>query len=265
MKALEMETHFFSKAPWINRDRTVDGILVGDPEKEIQKVLVTWMPSFDAIKKAVADGYDMLLVHEPTFFAHKEREDMLVKEVGRQKKEFIEAKGLVLMRNHDCWDRFPDIGIPWAWGSFLGFGDKPAAQGGNNFLHRYDIDPITVDGLAKHVAEKTSAIGEPAVQVIGDGSRVVSKVGSGTGCACNTETYMDMGCEVSIVCDDGSIYWRTIQLAKDSDHPVIRVNHGTSEEPGMVTMTQYVNDTFGGVSADHLPHGCCFRLVGAGN
>jgi len=63
MKAREMAAHFFSKAPWINRERTVDGILVGDPEKDIQKVLVTWMPSFDAIKKAVADEYDMLLVH----------------------------------------------------------------------------------------------------------------------------------------------------------------------------------------------------------
>ena len=72
-----------------------------------------------------------------------------------------------------------------------------------------------------------------------------------------------MGCDVSIVCDDGSCYWSEIQRAADGDHPVIRVNHGTSEEPGMVTLTQYVNDTFAGVTAEHLPHGSSFRLVGA--
>ena len=72
-----------------------------------------------------------------------------------------------------------------------------------------------------------------------------------------------MGCDLSIVCDDGSSYWHGLQLAEDAGHPVIRVNHGTSEEPGMVTLTQYVNDTFDGVTAEHLPHGCSFRLVGA--
>jgi len=45
-------------------------------------------------------------------------------------------------------------------------------------------------------------------------------------------------------------------------HPVIRVNHGTSEEPGMVTLTKYINDTLKGVRAEHLPHGSTFTLVG---
>ncbi len=57
-------------------------------------------------------------------------------------------------------------------------------------------------------------------------------------------------------------YWQGLQCSADNQHPIIRVNHGTSEEPGMVTLTQYVNDTFPGVEAEHLPHGACFRLVG---
>jgi hypothetical protein len=71
-----------------------------------------------------------------------------------------------------------------------------------------------------------------------------------------------MNCDCSIVCDDGSIYWAGIQRAEDLGHPVIRVNHGTSEEPGMVTLTEYMNTHFDGLYAEHLPHGCTFQLVG---
>ena len=53
-----------------------------------------------------------------------------------------------------------------------------------------------------------------------------------------------------------------MQPAEDMGHPVIRVNHGTSEEPGMMAMTDYVNENLPGVTAEHLPHGSCFRLVG---
>jgi hypothetical protein len=44
---------------------------------------------------------------------------------------------------------------------------------------------------------------------------------------------------------------------------VIRVNHATSEEPGMMALAQYVNENLPGVTATHLPQGCRFRLVGS--
>ena len=52
-------------------------------------------------------------------------------------------------------------------------------------------------------------------------------------------------------------------MAEDVGHPVIRVNRPVSEEPGMVTMTQYIDEHIEGVTAEHLPHGCYYRLVGA--
>ncbi len=73
-----------------------------------------------------------------------------------------------------------------------------------------------------------------------------------------------MGCQCSIVCDDGSRYWADIQWAADAGHAVIRVNHGTSEEPGMVTLTRYINETLG-LQAELLAHGSTFRLVGGEN
>jgi putative NIF3 family GTP cyclohydrolase 1 type 2 len=271
VKAVEIREHFLSVADWVDPEKTVDRIIVGDPQRDIHRVLVTWISSFAAVRHAAERGYDMLITHEPTFWEHRNDypgmeqfpAGSLRHELGLRKLKAIEDARLVILRIHDVWDRMPQVGIPWAWARFLGMGTTPAAVGGNGYQHRYDIEPLALEALARRVAAKTAGIGEPFVQVVGDGGRVVSKVGIGTGCGCDFVTFVEMGCDVSIVCDDGSCYWSNLQVAADIEHPVIRVNHGTSEEPGMVTLTRYVNDTFPDVTADHLPHGSSFRLVGA--
>ncbi len=264
MKAIHLLEHFLFRADWVDRETTVDKIIVGDPEKDVQSALVTWISSFAALRTAAERGFDVLVTHEPTFYSHRNELDTVDEsDIALRKKGFTEESGLVIVRIHDCWDRWPEVGIPWAWARFLELGERPAAFGNRKAQHRYDIPPITVEELAKRIARKTGTIGEASVQVVGDGAREVSRVGIGTGCICGIAEYIEMGCEVSVVCDDGASYWSRIQPAEDMDHPVIRVNHGTSEEPGMVTLTRYINDNLPGVTAEHLPHGCCFRLVGA--
>ncbi len=264
MRAIDINRHFLDLADWVDPEKTVDRVIIGDPEKEVRRVLVTWIASFEACRTAVQRGVDLLMTHEPTFWVHAhELENIETSPIAMAKRNFIETTGLVVLRNHDVWDRMPRIGIPWAWARFLGFGDEPVKQGAAGYQHRYDIDLMALDELAAHVADRTATIGEPAVQVVGDGSRLVSRVGIGTGCCGHIGEFQAMGCEVAIVCDDGSCYWRDIQRAADQEYPVIRVNHGTSEEPGMVTLTRYINEHLPGVEAEHLPHGSCFRLVGS--
>jgi len=262
MKVTEVVEHFLSRADWVDRGRTVDRVIAGDPDTEVNRCLVTWMPSIAALEAMVQRGVKLLICHEPTFWHHRDDRPGDAPE-SVKKLQFITDNGLVIVRNHDCWDRWPNIGIPWAWAQFLEVGQQPIATGRDGYQHRYDIEPLRLDDLAGRVAAKCTAFGEPAVQVTGDGSSEVSKIGIGTGCACDIATFISMGCDCSIVCDDGSCYWANIQRAKDIGHPVIRVNHGTSEEPGMMTLTRYINETIDGLDAEHLPHGSIFRLVGA--
>ena len=263
MRALDINRHFLSLASWVDPAQTVDRIIIGDTEKEVRRVLVSWIASFQAVRAAVERGCDLLMTHEPTFWVHaNEMANLEKSEIAAAKRSFIEDNGLVVLRNHDVWDRMPEIGIPWAWASYLGMTTPPAAIGAAGYQHRYDIEPLPLGEFAARVAERTAAIGEPFVQVVGDGDQFVSKIGVGTGCGCDIRTFQAMGCDASIVCDDGSCYWSVIQRAADEGHPVIRVNHGTSEEPGMVTLTQYINQRLPGLRAEHLPHGSTFRLVG---
>ena len=261
MKVREILEHFLSRAEWVDRNKSVDRVIVGDPEKNVSRVLVAWMPSFSALRTAVDGGVELFICHEPTFWEHRD-EIPENRTAALEKRRFVEEHELVILRNHCCWDRWPEIGIPWAWADFLELAGEPALIGNGGYQHRYDIDPIPFGQFAEKIADRTAIIGEPMVEVAGDLKKPVSKIGIGTGCGCSVFAYVEMGCDCCIVCDDGSSYWRDIQYAKDLGIPVICVNHATSEEPGMVTLTQYINTHFEGVFAEHLPQGCRFQLVG---
>ena len=263
MKACDILEHFLARSSWVTRGKTSDKVIMGDPGEDFDRCLVTWMPSMKALRQVAARGCRLLICHEPTFWHI--RHD-IAPEVddgfGWDKAAFIRKHGITIIRIHDTWDRWPEVGIPWAWARFLGIGEKgPVAFGQDGYLHRYDIEPVPFGVFARQVAGRCAAIGEPSVQVVGDPDQMVSRIGSGTGCGCDIVLYRQMGCDCSILSDDGSCYWSGIQGAEDVGHPVIRVNHGTSEEPGMVTLTRYINENLPGLRAELLPHGCTFRLV----
>jgi putative NIF3 family GTP cyclohydrolase 1 type 2 len=263
MRVSEILEHFLSRADWVDRATTVDRVIAGEAEADVDRCMVTWMPSSAALRCMVDRDIRLLICHEPTLWNHSDERRTEDQPGSREKLAYIQEHGIVILRNHDCWDRWPDVGIPWSWAQFLGFGDQPKTISPKRYQHRYDIAPLSLETLARRVAERCGSLGEPLVQVTGEASRMVSKIGIGTGCACDISTYRQMGCDCSIVCDDGSCYWAGIQRADDLGHPVIRVNHGTAEEPGMVTLTKYINDHLQGLQAEHLPHGSTFRLVGA--
>ena len=116
------------------REPSVDKIIIGDPRTTVEKIGTAWMPYWKTLKQAVSDGVNVLIVHEPTFYAHRdlEAEEWLqidnpsagqqqYLELRDEKANWIRENGFVIIRCHDVWDKFPDIGIPYAFGQALGF------------------------------------------------------------------------------------------------------------------------------------------------
>ena len=66
MKAKEIIALMESKAE-VSGD-TCDKLICGDENKEVKKLGVTMFATAELIKKAIAEGYDMLIVHEPVFY-----------------------------------------------------------------------------------------------------------------------------------------------------------------------------------------------------
>ncbi len=255
----EILQHFISLSNWIDPANTVDRIIIGDPEKDFDSCLVTWMPSQLALQAAIDNNINLIIAHEPTFWNHHDETPPNNKYI-QQKIRFIHENDLVIIRNHDCWDRYPKIGITWAWADFLGFTDQPVAVSDNIFQHRYDIPPTPFKDFTQMIAGRCKTLGEPILQYTGDPNQSVSKIGIGTGCGTSVETFLDLGCDCSIVSDDGTTSWSDIQMAADLNHSIIRVNHGTSEVPGMITLTQYINDNLP-LTATHHPCKTLFNLT----
>lgn len=259
MKLDDFRNHFISRADWVDADETVDNIVIGDPNAAVSNCAVTWISSFVAVREAVERNLDLLITHEPTFYGHTQNSETAYQKetgYGAEKRKFIEDNGLAILRLHDTWDRWPDIGIPWSWARFLQLsgppattneGDRPPTQ------LRYDIEPTTLGEFANHVASRTAAIGEGHPVAYGELEWTVSKVGVGTGCICDIDVFRELGCDLSVVCDDAISHTRDIQWAVDEGHSVIRVNHGTSEEAGMKSLADYIENKVEGVAAEYLP------------
>jgi len=49
---------------------SVDRIIIGDPEIEVRSIGTAWLPDWDTCRRAVRDGVNLLVVHEPTFYTH---------------------------------------------------------------------------------------------------------------------------------------------------------------------------------------------------
>jgi putative NIF3 family GTP cyclohydrolase 1 type 2 len=263
MKAREMRDQFLEHAPWVDREHTGDKVLIGDPETDVDRCLVCWMADLAALREAVRRGVRLVVCHEPVILQHGEDKPEGHPARFDAKRRFAEDHGLIILRNHDAWDAWPGDGIPWSWAKFLGLEGEPVAMGPNNWQHRYDIPPVPFGHFATGVAARTTAIEQPIIELSGAADQLVSKIGIGTGCFCDVFTYLELGCDCCVVCDDGSNYWRGVQFAEDRGVPVICVNHATSEEPGVAGMARYINQHFDGITAEHLPQGCRFRLVGA--
>jgi len=261
--AQDVLDHVRQVGTWVNWEQTVDRVIVGAPDVEVTNAAVAWISSREALAEAARLGCELFVTHEPTFYTHAHELDHLDEWPGaEEKRAWIERQGIAVLRCHDTWDNMPEVGIQWAWAEFLGLEGEPVES--RPYLNVYAVPETTLEDLARRVAERTSAIGEPAVQVAGDPTMKITCVGVGTGCGCSPRAYREMGAQAGIVCDDGTAYWRDVQWALDEGFGIVRVNHATSEEPGVAAMARYLAGQFPDVKFHHIPQGARYRLVRPG-
>ena len=82
------------------------------------------MPYRETIQKAMALGANLLVTHEPPFYIHRDlRDDHLGGQEVDDKREWLDAQDITIIRCHDVWDAIQDIGIPYALGRVPRIGD----------------------------------------------------------------------------------------------------------------------------------------------
>ncbi|NIM93332.1 MAG: hypothetical protein GTO18_06435 [Anaerolineales bacterium] len=261
MNARELQAYLKSlDGGWVHPENTVDTIKSGNSEVEITGIAVAWMSYLWALEKAVELDCNVFITHEPTYYSHQGNDmEIFNLRSAFNKRAFLEETGLTVIRCHDLWDQFPDIGIPDSWGQLLGFGE---AIDGNGFLRVYDVRGRTALDVAQQVASRTKEYGQEAVQLIGPADYPVTRLGIGTGAITPYRSFLhDYQVDLAICTDDGMFYCFEAAIAIDMGLPMIVVNHPVSEEVGMINLAHHLENQFPSIPVHHIPQGCMYRLI----
>ena len=256
----ELVTSLRALGPGGGSDGSVDRITEGDGDQEIRGVVVAWMPYLSVIEDAARLGCNVVVAHEAAFYDFFDRDvDLERLPAIKAKRRLIADHGIAVVRCHDTWDTFPDIGVLDSWARLLNLGPE---LGRSEFGRLFDVSGRTARLLARLVANRAKTMGQPAVQLIGDGDTPVSRVAIGTGAITPYFKFLrEFGADCAICTDDGIEYWREGLYAIDNDVPIIVVNHGVAEEAGMIGLAEHLTAALPGVPVHHITQGCMYKLV----
>jgi putative NIF3 family GTP cyclohydrolase 1 type 2 len=254
---------------------SVDKVIVGNPDTAISKIGTAWMPYWHTLKEAKAMGVNTMVVHERTFYTHRDLEatggDYLnapspAKELYQEqvvaKKRWIEENEMVVIRCHDVLDKIGEYGIPFAFGRALGFGD-PDLLRSRTYYNVYSIETQPAIDVARQIASKLKGVGQPGIAFYGDENYPVKTVGLGTGCICDPMQFMDLNMDLAIAIDDSINTWTQTTFAKDTGRPLVVVNHGSTEEFGMKELSLQLNKALDQHETLHFKQGCSYKWITA--
>ncbi len=259
------EVHAYLKSldgGWVDWKKTVDTFKSGTPEAVVKGIAVGWMSYTGALKKALELGCNLFVTHEPTYYNHRDNDpDIFRFPEVKAKREFIEKNGLVIIRCHDVWDQYPEIGIPTGWGKLLELGQPIDGAG---YYYVYDGKGRTAGDIARQIAARTAPLGQPAVQFIGPEDKPVRRVVLGTGAITPMFHFIEkLAADMAICTDDDFTNWRDGAFAIDTGFPVAVVNHPVSEEYSMKLLAGHLSRKFPQVPVHHIPQRCMYRLITA--
>jgi putative NIF3 family GTP cyclohydrolase 1 type 2 len=253
--------------------RTVDRIIIGNPDTKVKKIGTCWMSTWEACKKAVESGVNVLITHEPTFYTHRDLDEVpgfleRSSEYTRQqyleqiekKKNWIDENRLVIIRNHDTLDALQEKGIPFAFGEFLGF-SKNDIIASRTYYNVYKFNTLPAASFARMLAGKLKQLGQPGVAFYGDPQRMVSSVGLGTGWICDPMDYADLKPDVFVAIDDVIRTHIQTVYAEDTGHPLIVINHGVSEEMGIRSLNRIIKERYPEIEVKHFSQGCTYDWI----
>ena len=234
---------------------TVDTLKAGDPETVVTGVATTFMDTYAVLEQAVADGKNLIITHEPTFYNHRDETTVLAGDaVQAQKLEYIRQHHLVVYRFHDTWHmRQPDGILEGVMGEF---GWKPYQSRVDPNL--FTIPPITVAQLAASLRSKA---GSRTIRIVGDAKMTVTKVGLLPGAAgLKEQVKMLESDDVQVLVAGESAEWEGVEYAQDAaaegrHKALILLGHEISEEAGMQYCADWLKGVLPGLPIEYIRAG----------
>jgi putative NIF3 family GTP cyclohydrolase 1 type 2 len=226
--------------PW--RAETVDTFKAGDPETKVTGIATTMMATYDVLVRAAAEGKNLVITHEPTFYSHQDQTETLAKEqdaVWSEKERFIREHHMVVWRFHDHWHMHQPDGIMTGVVRALRWQRFRTSTDPSQFV----VSETTVAQLASQMKER---LGIQTVRVVGNPEMKVTRVGLAPGAGGPVRHRKMLQSDSVEVLAIGEVpEWETIEYVADASSQgrkkaLILLGHIPSEQPGMEDCAEWL-------------------------
>ncbi len=237
--------------PW--RADTVDKIIAGSADTPVKGIATTMMATLDVIQRAVAEGKNFVITHEPTFYSHLDTTDALAQNPTYQfKADFIRKHDVVVFRFHDHWHaRRPD-GIATGMAQALGWEKNVNPQDPRAF----QFSPTPLMRFVKDIEVRLQA---KTIRVVGDPSLPVSRVAANWGYASLFPGARTLARdEVDALVIGEAREWELVEYAADlvttgKKKALIVLGHIVSEQAGMKLCAEWLKPFLSEVPVGFVP------------
>lgn len=219
--------------PW--NEKTVDTFKAGDPDTPVTGIATTMMATYDVLVRAAAEGKNLVITHEPTFYSHLDGTEVFEKEndaVWAQKDRFIREHHMVVWRFHDHWHMHRPDGILTGVVRALQWQKFQSATNPGFFT----VPEMTLGQLAAQMKQR---LGIQTVRVVGNPRMKLTKVGllPGAGGAQSHRRALQSDAVEALAIGEVP-EWETIEYVADAaaqgkPKALILLGHIPSEQPGM--------------------------------
>ncbi len=239
-----------------------DIVVFGDRDKSVNRVLVCWMATPEAILEAAKLEADMLICHESLFFPYEAEHtgsnpDFLTWPANVNRVRLLAQINLTCARFHYSADK---LTIFDTIAQQLGLSDIVVDE--PDFMRVYKVEPITYAQLLEQIESRGFNIQR---RTLGDPGRVVTRIGlpwGGMGLSVNisySQRLVEMGCEVLI---GGEADSYTFHFAKESGVEFVETGHEASENPGLGAFCDWLRTQFPSLEVHHFENPPAYEAPG---
>jgi len=240
--------------PW--QQQTVDTFKAGDPDTPVTGVAVTFMATYDVLRRAAQQRCNFIITHEPTFYEHQEDTSQLDPDpVIEAKRKFIKDNSLIVWRFHDHIHQTEPDGI--VAGMIELFGWK-SFQKQNESLH-FELPKPT--SLQQFVDGLKGKFDRSVIRVVGDPGMQFTKFGFAPGASGSVmQMKMLQGDDIEVLIAGETREWETVEYVRDAkdmgrNKALILLGHSISEEAGMKYCSEWLKPFLEDVPIKFIPTG----------
>jgi putative NIF3 family GTP cyclohydrolase 1 type 2 len=240
--------------PW--QEETVDTFKAGDPQTRVTGIAVTMMATLDVLQRAAANGQNLIITHEPTFYDHLDNPKQLPQgeqdPVLKAKRASVAEHHLVIWRFHDHWHRRQPDGIEA--GNVRALGWEKYQDPANQYL--FTIPETTVEKLAEELRVKLHAA---VPRIAGDRQMKVTRVAFSPGSAgSRRETGALEMPDIQVLIAGETHEWETVEYVTDAntqgrEKALILLGHVPSEQAGMEECARWLRTFVTDVPVEFVP------------